>query len=418
MRDVRTAEILAVGSELLTADRIDTNSLFLTRRLNEIGIAVRAKAVVGDDRGEVAAIFREALSRADVVITTGGLGPTDDDVTREAIAAVLDLPLEEHRDILESIRERFGRRGWVMPEINRRQALVPRGAVVLANARGTAPGLWIESGGRYVVLLPGPPRELEPMFDAEVGPRLSAHAHGRQIRRRVIKMTGRSESQIEEIAQPIYSTLGDADVVVQTTILATPGQIELHLAGTGTDRGAIDGVLDAGVDALTAAIGTPVFSIDGQSLEAVVGGLLVAKGWHLAAAESCTGGLLLGRMTTVPGSSAWVTGGVVAYADAVKIAELHVPAALIEEHGAVSEPVAGAMATGVRAALRADVGVGITGIAGPDGGTATKPVGTVVIAVATAAVTVRTVVFPGDREAVRRHATSAALDMVRKALAV
>ncbi len=324
MHELRTAEILAVGSELLTASRIDTNSLFLTGRLNELGIVVRAKAVVGDDRGDIAALLREALSRADLVITTGGLGPTDDDLTREVAASVLGLELEEHADILESIEARFTRRGWKMPAINRRQALVPRGAMPLANANGTAPGLLIESGGRIVVLLPGPPRELEPMFDAFVVPRLTALAGGRRLARRVIKLTGRSESQVDEIAQPIYATLGDERVAVQTTILATPGQIELHLAGTGHDQDAIDRVLDAGVLALARALGPAVFSTDGRTFEATIGAALAARGWRVAAAESCTGGLLLGRLTSVPGSSAWVLGGVVAYANEIKTSQLSV----------------------------------------------------------------------------------------------
>jgi len=412
---LRTAEIIAVGSELLTPHRIDTNSLWLTGRLNDLGIEVRAKAIAGDDH--LAAIVAAALSRADLVITTGGLGPTDDDVTRDVVSRVLQRPMHENADVVAAIEERFKRRGLKMPGINRRQAQVPEGAVVLNNPHGTAPGLWIDHGQRVVVLFPGPPRELQPMFEAGVAARVEARSPGRRLRRRVLKVHGRSESQVEEIAYPIYSRLGDDAVPVQTTILATPGQIELHLAAAGVDLAAIDRRLDDGINALAAALGPVVFSTDGRSLEQVVGDALRTRGWRIAAAESCTGGLLMGRLTEVPGSSAWTIGGVVAYDDEVKRRDLGVPAEMLAEHGAVSEPVAIAMAEGIRGRFAAEIGVGITGIAGPGGGSAAKPVGLVVIAVVTpSAQMVRTLNFPGDRAAVRQHSTAAALDMVRRAL--
>ena len=418
MRPLHSAEIIAVGSELLTAHRIDTNSLFLTGRLAELGIDVRAKAVVGDRRGDLAAIVRAALSRADLVITTGGLGPTDDDLTRDVVAEVLERPLREDPAILEAIQARFVRRNVRMPAINRRQAMVPDGADVLANPNGTAPGLWVEAGDRVIVLFPGPPRELKPMFESHVAPRLAALAGGRSIRRRVVKVHGRSESQVEEIAFPIYSILGDAQVTVETTILATPGQIELHLSAAGDNVAAMDARLADGVGRLEAALGDVVFSTDGRQLEQVVGDQLFARGWRVAAAESCTAGMVMARLTDVPGSSAWVVGGVVAYANEVKLAQLGVDEALLREHGAVSEPVAVAMADGVRARLDADIAVGVTGIAGPSGGSAAKPVGTVVIAVARAGAptTARTLQFPGDRATARTHFTAAALDALRRAL--
>ena len=417
MSALRTAEIIAVGSELLTPHRIDTNSLWLTGRLNDLGIEVRAKAIAGDDHDDLAAIVAAALSRADLVITTGGLGPTDDDVTRDVVSRVLQRPMHENADVVAAIEERFKRRGLKMPGINRRQAQVPEGAVVLNNPHGTAPGLWIDHGQRVVVLFPGPPRELQPMFEAGVAARIEARSPGRRLRRRVLKVNGRSESQVEEIAYPIYSRLGDDAVPVQTTILATPGQIELHLAAAGADVAAIDRRLDDGINALAAALGPVVFSTDGRSLEQVVGDALRTRGWRIAAAESCTGGLLMGRLTDVPGSSAWTIGGVVAYDDEVKRRDLGVPAEMLAEHGAVSEPVAIAMAEGIRARFAAEIGVGITGIAGPGGGSAAKPVGLVVIALVTpSAQMVRTLNFPGDRAAIRQHSTAAALDMVRRAL--
>lgn len=415
---LRTAEILAVGSELLTPFRQDTNSLFLAGRLDDVGIDVRWKTIVGDRRADLVAAVRHARSRVDLVVTTGGLGPTSDDLTREAVAEVLALPLEEDTAVMSAIRARFEARRIPMPDLNRRQALVPRGATVLPNPRGTAPGLWIDSGGTIVVLLPGPPRELEPMFDDHVMPRLRARSGGRQVRRRVIKTTGRSESAIDEVAEPVYSEwTGPVPVPIDTTILAAPGLIELHLSARGDDAAALDRALDAGARRLADALGSAVVSIDGRGLEAVVGEALRARDYRIAVAESCTGGLLLGRLTEVPGSSAWVNGGVVAYADAVKIDQLGVDAQLLRAHGAVSEPVALAMSHGVRARLHAEVGVAITGIAGPDGGTALKPVGTVVVAAVTpGADVVRTFLFPGDRRMVRVQSVNAALNMVRTAL--
>ena len=416
MRTLATAEIVAVGAELLTPHRIDTNSLFLSARLNELGIDVRAKGVIGDDRDQVAQSVRDALGRVDVVILTGGLGPTEDDVTREAVAIVLDRTMEEDSELLDRIRARFAKRGIAMPENNRRQAQVPRGALILPNSKGTAPGLWIDAGDQVVVLLPGPPRELEPMFAAEVTPRLSARSGARRLVRRTIKMTGRPESQVDQIASPVYSPMLRWLIPVRTTILASPGQIELHLSAEGNRLEPIDRALDDAVRALQDALGPIVFSVDGRSLAEVVGALLRERGARIAVAESCTGGLMLGRLTDVPGSSDYVVGGVVAYANEVKIAQLGVPAAVLEEYGAVSEAVAAAMADGVRVRLGADVGVGVTGIAGPSGGTAAKPVGLVVIAVAGPVPAVRTFNFVGDREMIRIQAVQAALDMVRRML--
>ncbi len=416
MRRIDRAEIIAAGSELLTPHRLDTNSLYLTGRLNELGVVLGGKCVVGDDCRAMADVFRQALARADLVIVTGGLGPTADDVTRDAVSDVLGRTLEANEEILAAIRQRFERRGLKMPDVNRRQALVPSGATVLANAFGTAPGLLLESDERMVVLLPGPPRELRPMFETDVEPRIAERTGGRRVRRRVLKITGRSESQVEELAFPVYSTFGTADAPVETTILAAPGQIELHVSAAGSDARALTQTLDDAVARLEAAVGTAVFSTDGRTLEAVVGARLKARGLRIAAAESCTGGGLLSRLTDVPGSSAWVLGGVIAYANDVKVEQLGVPPALIAAHGAVSESVAQAMAEGVRERLRADVGVAITGIAGPDGGSPEKPVGTVVIATTGPAAAVRTFLFPGDREAIRRFATTAALEMLRQGL--
>jgi nicotinamide-nucleotide amidase len=418
MGALRTAEILAVGSELLTPHRVDTNSLYLTDRLNAIGIDVRSKSVVPDDADDLADRVRIALARADVVITTGGLGPTSDDLTREAVAMVLGRPLSPDAGLLAEIQRRFDRRGLRMPDANRRQAMVPSGARVLPNAHGTAPGLWLEAGDRLVVLLPGPPRELQPMFERSVQSALASRAgDGRRVWRRVLRIAGRPESSVEEVAHPIYAPWAAAPVPIQTTILASPGVIELHLSACGADAGAIEDALDRAVQALAAALAPSVFSADGRSLEDVVGGLLLERGLRLAVAESCTGGLLGARLTDVPGSSAWFQGGIIAYANDAKIEILGVPADLLAANGAVSEPVGRAMADGVRRRLHADVGVAITGIAGPAGGTDGKPVGTVVVAVASAAGgAARTLRFGGDRAVVRQHAVVTALEEVRQAL--
>jgi nicotinamide-nucleotide amidase len=415
MREIRAAEIIAVGSELLTAHRSDTNSLYLTEQLNAIGVDVRRKAIVGDRRDDVGGAVRDALERVDLVLLTGGLGPTDDDITREAVAGLLKLPLAEDAAILETISTRFARRGLRMPEINRRQAQVPRGATVLPNPAGTAPGLWIDAGDRVVVLMPGPPREMRPMFESHVRPVLALRTGGRQVRRRVIKITGRAESLVDEAAQPLYSKWVSDPIPIDTTILAASGQIELHVSSTGADTAEVDRVLDDAVQELAAAIGSAVFSVDGRSLEEVVGKLLLDHHARIAVAESCTGGLVLTRLTSVPGSSGWVQGGLTAYANDVKIDLLGVPADLIAAHGAVSEPVAAAMARGVRERFGVDVGVSVTGIAGPSGGSDAKPVGTVCLAIDGPARLSKTVLFTGDRHIIRAQAAQAVLDLVRRA---
>jgi competence/damage-inducible protein CinA-like protein len=413
---LRTAEIIAVGSELLGSTRLDTNSLFLSERLESLGIELRAKAVVGDSRGDLATIFRQALDRADVVVLTGGLGPTDDDVTRDVVASVLDLPFTEDPSIVEWISQRFSRRGLRMPEVNRRQAMVPRGATALDNPNGTAPGLLIEHGGKVVVLLPGPPRELQPMFEKLVAGRLGARSGRERIYRTVLLTTGRGESHIEEAIQPIYSMWRSARPPIETTILATPGQIEVHLSLRSDDPVKAEQTLTSAREALIAALGDSVFSLDGRPMEQILGELLRDRGLTISAAESCTGGLFLSRLTDVPGSSAYVLSGVVAYSNRAKTEFLGVSPDLIAAHGAVSEPVAVAMADGIRERTGASFGVGITGIAGPDGGTPEKPVGTVAIAVAGPGgpVKVRTVLLAGSRSMVKLWATQAAMDMVRK----
>ena len=406
--------IVAVGSEMLTPFRVDTNSLIITERLNQIGYDVRLKAVVADDVDELARVLDGALAWADVIILTGGLGPTEDDITRDAVARVLNLSMDVDEPIVDRIRERFARRGLTMPEINRRQGMVPRGATVIENRNGTAPGLWLERGRTAIVLLPGPPREMTPMLDAVIRDRLTPRTEGRGLFRRVLKITGRTESDVDAAAQPVYSPWISAAVPISTTILAALGQIELHLTAAGSDHAAANATLDAGVRELEAVLGSAVYSTDGRPLEAVVGAMLCERGMTIAVAESCSGGLLASRLTDVPGSSAYVERGVVCYSNRAKTELAGVPESLIAEHGAVSEPVAEALATGIRARAQTNVGVGITGIAGPDGGSPEKPVGTVAIAVAVDdLIRVRTFQFLGGREMVKFQSTQAAMNMLR-----
>jgi len=405
---------MAVGSELLTPFRVDTNSLFITERLNTAGFDVRLKTVVGDSIDELSALLRQALTWADVIVLTGGLGPTADDITRDAVAQVLELPFDEDEATVMRIRERFTRRGMVMQEINRRQALVPRGATLLENPNGTAPGLWLTSGKTAIVLLPGPPREMKPMFESVMRDLLVSRSGGAGLFRRVLKITGRPESDVDARVEPIYRHGVTQDVPISTTILAVLGQIELHLTASAANREAADRVLDPAVRELQRALGDDVYSVDGSALEEVVGASLRARRLTVAVAESCTGGLLTSRLTDVPGSSAYVERSEVCYSNRAKIDSLGVPAALIEQHGAVSEAVARAMAEGIRAKAATGVGIGVTGIAGPDGGTPDKPVGTVAIAVLVDAdARVRTFHFVGAREMVKFQSAQAALNMLR-----
>jgi nicotinamide-nucleotide amidase len=406
--------IVAVGTEMLTPFRVDTNSLSVTEGLNTIGCDVRMKAVVGDDIGELAQLLRHALAWADLIVITGGLGPTEDDITRDAVAQVLDVPLDVDEAIVDRIRDRFARRGMTMPDINRRQAMVPRGATVLPNPNGTAPGLWLERGKTAIVLLPGPPREMKPMLDLVIAERLAPRSGGRALFRRVLKITGRAESDVDAQAQPIYGRWASQTVPIGTTILAVLGQIELHLTAQADRLADADAALAAAVRELEEALGPCVYSTDGRALEVVVGDLLRQRKLTIAAAESCTGGLLMSRLTDVPGSSDYVDRGVVCYSNTAKTELADVPEALIREHGAVSEPVAQAMAEGIRWRSGTSIGIGITGIAGPGGGTPDKPVGTVAIAVAAAdEVRVRTFQFIGGRDMVKFQAAQSALNMTR-----
>jgi nicotinamide-nucleotide amidase len=404
------AEIIAVGSELLTPDRLDTNSLFLTEELNAIGIEVVRKTVIGDSRDLLAEAFRDALNRVPLIISSGGLGPTEDDLTRETVAELLGRKLRRNDEILRYIEGRFRSLGREMPEVNVRQAMVPEGAEILENPRGTAPGLWLEDSGRAVVLLPGPPRELKPLFREQVLPRLGRRVSGVRLYSRELRVTGLGESHVEQRILPIYKRFPE----VQTTILAAPGETQIHLRFWTEDAVRAKKTLDEIAQGFEIALADRIFSQDGRALEEVVAEQLTLNNATIAAAESCTGGLLAQRLTSIAGSSSYFLGGVVCYSNELKSAWADVPAEMIAAKGAVSPEVAVALAEGIRRRVGSTLGVGITGIAGPGGGSDEKPVGTVHVAISHAGgIKERGTRFPGDRESIRWQASQLALDLVR-----
>lgn len=407
------AEVLAVGSELLTPLRSDTNALYLTAKLLEVGVTVGARVTLADDPALLESSFRTALARADVVIATGGLGPTEDDLTREAAAAALGRGLRRDAGILDALRARFARYKRVMAGVNEKQADVIEGAVVMPNALGTAPGQRVESEGRLLFLLPGPPAEMQRMFEEQALPVIRARAGGAVVVTRVLRIAAMAESDVEQAVAPVYTRYANP----RTTILAGAGQVELHLTAEGPSREDAEARIEELAVAIRQAMPGRIYSEDERELPEVVVGLLRERGLRLAIAESCTGGLLAARLTEIPGASVILERAYVTYSNRSKTELLGVEPVLIETHGAVSEEVARAMAMGARRAAGTPIGIGITGIAGPEGGTPEKPVGLVYLALDGAAgERVRRVHFPGGRERVRFQATQAALEMLRRGL--
>jgi nicotinamide-nucleotide amidase len=411
------AEIIAVGSEMLTPFRQDTNSLYLTERLNTLGMEVAFKTIVGDNLKDIVRVAKTALSRADILLFSGGLGPTEDDLTREAVAQTLGLHLKRDPEVMEAIERRFTEHGWKMSPNNVKQADVISGATVLPNANGTAPGQWI--GGRsdgkekVVVLLPGPPHELKALFENAVLERLRAKVPKQFLAARVLKITGMGESACDARVAPIYKRFADVD----TTILAAPGEIQLHLRTRGKSEEAADKRLDELVELVEEELGDNVYSDNGDSLEQIVSYFLQMRDATLSVAESCTGGLVAERLTSISGSSRYFIGGAVVYSNELKIKLADVPADLIDVYGAVSEQVARALAEGIRNRCGTTLGLGVTGVAGPTGGTAEKPVGLVFHALASESGTeVIKRTFAGDRARIRWFASQQALDMVRRRL--
>jgi nicotinamide-nucleotide amidase len=411
------AEIIAVGSEMLTPFRMDTNSLYLTEQLNLLGVDVIFKSIVGDDLRRLVAAAQHGLFRSDILIFSGGLGPTEDDLTREAVAEALGLTLRRDPEILTRLEQRFADRGWKMSANNVKQADVLDGATILPNPNGTAPGQWLsgEFDGRehIIVLLPGPPHEMKAMFEAEVRERLRAKVPPAFLAVRTLKIAMLGESAVDARVAPIYKRYTD----VETTILAGAGEIELHFKTRATTMDAAQRRVDEVAGVVEDELDDAVFSRNGESLEQIVGYWLQMRNATVAVAESCTGGLLAERLTSISGSSRYFLGGAVVYSNALKTELAGVPAEMIDRHGAVSREVAAALAEGIRYRCESTLGVGITGIAGPNGGTPEKPVGLVFHAVSGSTgteVVQRT--FPGDRKRIRRFASTMALDMVRKKL--
>lgn len=408
-----SAEIIAIGSELLSPNKSDTNSLWLTDQLNRIGIDVKLKTIVGDDDARLEEVVKDAVKRSRVVIATGGLGPTEDDITRKVVARALGRRLSLDEKLLEEIRTKFQRFGMNMPERNSRQAMVIDGAEVLPNPNGSAPGLYLEQGSCAVALFPGPPREMKPMFENHVKPRLEKIAGDVRFATRLMRVTGMGESAVDEKISPIYTQFDNP----QTTILFNSSEIEIHLRAHGRTEGDAEALLDHLSLKIEEALGNSVFSFRGETMEEVVGRRLMMTEFTLAVAESCTGGLIAQRLTSVPGSSKYFIEGVVTYSNQSKTRLLGVDKKLIKEFGAVSQQVARDMARGVRHKAKTDFGLAVTGIAGPDGGSEEKPVGLVYIALADDAHTEhKKLNIPGDRELIRWRASQAALDMLRRRL--
>ncbi len=411
------AEIIAVGSELLTPYRIDTNSLYLTDQLNRLGVEVIFKSVVGDNLRLLVAAAQHSLFRSDIVIFSGGLGPTEDDLTREAVAEALGVQLRRDQEILTRLEQRFAERGWKMAANNAKQADVLEGATALPNPSGTAPGQWIngqfDGRERTIVLLPGPPHELKALFESEVRDRLRAKLPPAFIAVRTLKVAMLGESQVDARVAPIYKRYSDVD----TTILAGAGEVELHFKSRAASEDAAQRRVDEVAGLAEDELDDAVFSRNGESLEQIVGYWLQMRNATLAVAESCTGGLLAERITSISGSSRYFLGGAVVYSNTLKTELSGVPADMIDRHGAVSHEVAAALAEGIRYRCESTLGVGITGVAGPAGGTEAKPVGLVFHALASDSGTeVIQRKFPGDRKRVRRFASTMALDMVRRKL--
>jgi len=406
-------EIIAVGSELLTPYLQDTNSLYLAQQLEDSGLEVSFKTTVGDDWENLFCAIKKSLSRSHLIFATGGLGPTQDDKTREVFAEVLGQKLIFHKELLDKIKERFKRRGLSMPAVNKKQSYIIEGAEILENKNGTAPGMWLDTGQQIIILLPGPPHELKPMFEESISSRLKKLSNI-QVFRKVIKTASLTESQIETLISDLYPE----SPKVKIATLAYPGQIEIHLiAQSEKSKNQAEKRVNKIEKKILERLKNNVFSTFREELEEVVGKLLRFKNKTLAVAESCTGGLLSNRLTNVPGSSDYFLQGVVAYTNQVKIDILGVPSSLLQKHGAVSFQTAEAMALGIKKKSGADYGLGITGIAGPGGGSLKKPVGLVYIALIWENnMEISKNIFIGNRKNIKFQSSQKALDMLRRYL--
>jgi len=407
------AEIIAVGSELLTSQRVDTNSLFITDQLNALGVEVRRKMIVGDDRELLTASIREAIARVEILILTGGLGPTEDDLTRDAVAAATCRKLIFRDDLRDAIADRFRRFNRKMADNNLRQAYAVEGAEALFNPNGTAAGQYLDHENCIVMLLPGPPHEMKPMFVDQCVPRLARRLPAQVIRTRFYRVAGMGESDLDQLIAPVYTKYTNP----VTTILAAPSDIQIHLRARCETADEAETLLNEVGPPIEALLGDRIYSRNGDSLEAVVGAMLANKGATLSAAESCTGGLLGQRITSIAGSSKYFVGGFMVYNDFTKELLLGIDRQLIDTHTSVSEEVACAMAEGSRQRTGSTYAVSVTGEAGPESATG-APVGTVFVAIASPNLPTqsRRLQLPGDRARVRTFAAQAALDFLRRSL--
>lgn len=405
-----SAQIIAIGSEMLMPRKLDTNSLFITRELHQLGIAVTGKRIVGDSAEDIAEAIRQCLAKTDLVIVSGGLGPTEDDLTREGTALALGREMVFHEEILRGIAARFRRTGRPLAERNRRQAYILAGARVLPNPNGTAPGQAIEADGKLVFLLPGPPRELEPMVVAHCVPIWEGFFPTRVLRTHTLRIARMPESAVDELTAPIYTRFTNPE----TTILASAGDITLQFRATAATAGEAEALLAEVADPIRDILGERIYSEDGSSLEETLIRLLTERGQTAAVAESCTAGLVSSRLSSVAGASSALLGGFVVYTDQMKTALAGVDASLIAEHSAVSAEVAEALAANTRQRTGATYAVSVTGYAGPTGGTPKDPVGTVYYGIATPHRTfAERYIFAGDRNLVRQLASQWALDLLR-----
>lgn len=405
------AEIIAVGSEMLSGERVDTNSLYLTSELNKLGVEVVTKCVIGDDRDRLADAVLRGISRTGIVILSGGLGPTEDDLTREAVAQALDRKLVFHPEIADALEQRFLVMKRKMAEVNKRQAFIIQGAAMLPNDRGTAPGQWVEESRGVIVLLPGPPHELKAMFERQCLPRLARIVPKQAIRTIFFRVTGMAESDLDQLISPVYKKYENP----VTTILAANGDLQIHLRARCATEVEADVLLAEVAGPIELLLGDRLYSRNGAPLETVVGDLLRKNHATVSVAESCTGGMLGERFTSASGSSEYFVGGFITYSNKMKMELLGVSFETLEEFGAVSKETAEAMALGARRRTGSTYALSVTGVAGPDAGTESAPVGTVYVGIADAAGThVAHRQFLGDRQRIRVFTTQMALDLLRR----
>ncbi|SPE34187.1 CinA-like protein [Candidatus Sulfopaludibacter sp. SbA3] len=405
------AEIIAVGSEMLTPERVDTNSLHLTAELNNLGVEVVTKCVIGDDRERLTDAVRRAISRSEIVILSGGLGPTEDDLTREAVADALDRKLLFRDDIADGLERRFAQMKRKMAEINKRQAFVIGGADVLPNDRGTFPGQWVEESGAVIILLPGPPHELKAMFERQCLPRLKRLVPPLAIRTVFLRVTGMAESDLDQLIAPVYTKYRNP----VTTILAAGSDLQIHLRARCGTIAEADALLAEVAGPIELLLGDRIYSRNGDPLDVVVGQMLRKQHATVSVAESCTGGMLGERFTAVPGSSDYFVGGFITYTREMKIELLGVPPEILQQFGAVSQETAEAMAAGARRRTGSTYALSITGVAGPKAGGESVPVGTVYVGLADAAgVLAVHRQFIGDRTRIRTFTCQMALDILRR----